>query len=447
MRLIGGNISDQAIKRISTGSAFHIGSGATAEPDHVAFGTPTSSAEFSDIVTPYGSQLQHYYNGCWDFVQWGENSVGIFYIDNSDSNKLKYVHLQFNSGTGALSSQGSEVDLGSDVTGGNAAYLGLEVDKVSSTRCLVWYLNGNSTRNVNLVTYDKDSDSVTKHGAVQTDNTSVNSTKAFNGFSHCVIDADHAFAGTTTTSNTREGTIFKFTTTQSIGTTVDSSVANAGSDFAIGLAEYDSGSSKIFDSDGRKFYGEWTHSGTTITYGQTLSTTTHGGQNYYGHETYLGYRHDIEAGRRISIASDCVMDVTRSHVAPWAACRGRVNKDIGLMHSNRWDQNTASFNTNYWNRRAVRVDYDESTYWERFVAVHRGPSNGVALLPFKVNWNTLDACPVGNNSEDLEISDTDLDGTIPSLCFITGTGKKAIFIIFPQAANQPGRYLSVPITI
>jgi hypothetical protein len=447
MRLIGGNISDQAIKRISTGSAFHVGGGATV-PSLITLGTPTTPADFSNLKSPSaGPNLRGYSDTQWDYIKWDDNSVGVFWLDYDDSYKLKYVHLQFNSSTGALSSEGSTQDQSSDLTGDSSS--SIIVDKVSSTRCLVWYMKASSTTAIHLITYDKNSDALTKHGSVQTINTTQNSVDSFRGFATAVLDADHAVAFTKRSSGHREGVIFKFTTTQSIGSFTSSGVAGT-TEMCWGIASYDSDSGKIFDTDGYALILEWTYSGTTLTYGATLFTTRiGGGTGYYAINGQ--FRHDIEAGRLLHGASANIMN--SSDYSNWIF-RGRTNKDGQKLYANPFGQNTLVYSPYHARRHPIPVSYNEDTKWEQYILIARGNTassyDQLCVFPFNFNWNVEDngASITGpNNDQDLFVSDWSCAAAADSLGFLTGTGGKALFVIgSDNPAGSAARYTSIPLT-
>ena len=249
-----------------------------------------------------------------------------------------------------------------------------------------------------MFTYDKDSDSVTKHGSVQEVIFSWNTQDAFKGWAANVLDSDHAiFMSMRATSGVRyrEGRIFKFTTTQSIGTTVNTvseGIAAPNAELDCGIVSYDSASGKIIDDDGGKGILEWTWSGTTLTFGQQLTNYTHQNGGYGQHHGWM--RHDIEAGRRIK----CLVnnDFLGNHETNprWEMYKGRstVTTTSGLISTsffpNRYGKNTTSRSVNYGSKRPALIDYNEDTYWERFVHAVRGPSTGLVLFPFKLNWNT-----------------------------------------------------------
>ena len=124
MRLIGGSVSDQAIKRVSDGSAFSA-AGGEATPDLIGFGTPTTPAAFSNIansidknwgISGLSYDTQH------ETVTWADGSIGYFFREDVSPYDIHYLHFTVDS-NGVMDTESTLVDLGGDFSAMSATNL------------------------------------------------------------------------------------------------------------------------------------------------------------------------------------------------------------------------------------------------------------------------------------------------------------------------------------
>jgi hypothetical protein len=458
MRLVGGNISDSPVKEIGDGSAFAVGGSSSEPPSLIDFGTPGTAATFSNIGgcttnMGYGHSPARSIGGKnMDICVWSPLSTSVFYVDSTDSHKLKHVRLSFNA-DGTLASEGAEQDLNSLMAIGTNKDM-ICVNKVSSTRCTLTRFKEASTTAFIVACLDLSGDSVSLHGALQTRTTTWNSTLAFVGGACTVLlDSDHlGLFAHRSDGGLPEMSIIKFTTTQSVGawtvgTDTVSWTADSGSGGG-GMADYDPDSGKVFWFDGAKMYTEWTWSGTTATYGQKLLTASEAAGWQYGNmrggEAASKFRHDIEPGRMLSASQQLWQGgATNTHFM----FAGRVTKGQRRITINPYaalvyaDSGTNQYYLSYFGHmrgESTSVDYDEDTYWERQFCPGSAGGNleaegrYVRIFPTAINWST--GAAVAITASDLQVVDMG-SGFAASLCgplcWLTGDAETTIFIIKP----------------
>ena len=478
MRLIGGNISDTPVKEIADGSAFNVGGGGASEdPSLIDIGTQTTAATFSNIGGATqnmgwstGAAIGH----CnMDICYWSSTSVSVFYVDNTDSHKLKHVRLSFNA-DGSLASESAEQDLNSLMAIGVSTDC-IVIDKVSSSRCTLTWGKEASTRSFIVACFDLSGDTISLHGALQTRTTTWNNAFAFRGACTVLLDADHlglfaqrqpANGATRDASNTGlpEMSIIKFTTTQSVGSwTVGTQTIDAynNGEGTGGCANYDADSGKVFYNDGQKVYTEWTWSGTTATYGQTLlvAPETFGfnyGQNNGGRISSK-YRHDIEPGRCLSAGANPI--VGEALAPTHFIMDGRVSKGqrrVSITPYAALEYGANSMNTYYcavfghMKGESTSVDYDEDTFWERqfMPGTSYQRAQDIRIWPTAINWKTGQTVPITTADKiDIDLG-SGFAGYCGPICFLTGTAETTIFIIKPGtiSGTELTRYVSIPFT-
>ena len=439
MRLIGGNISDSGVKRVSDGSAFNVGGGAAEAPAVMTLGTAGTAGTFSNIVdcdSPQVARRIHTQHGA---VDWGDNSKGYFFADNGDSYKLKYCHLEFNSSTGALATENSLVDLGSDLT--IASGDSIEVVRVSSTRCLVFHLDVSSPRRTQMLVYDISSDTVSKHGSIQTKNHKFDDAGSFSYWAAAVIDSDYVAVFTEEAAGKASGFIFKYTTTQSVGSEATADDGAEGANYAQGKASYDSDGSKLYNCTGVWTVYEWTTSGTTLTYSDFLGQNTTAYldlPSHYNANATKHFRHDIEPGRYLSIYNNNPfkhpIDSTTGDgggllcVGATSSTNTSNQSIVPGIYFDPYNFNAYTHITNYgWG--FVSIDYDSDTNWEKFVWVGKVDANNAGLMPINFNWKTLEVVtPTTAQCKNLGMG-TNGYGDHTPVVFKTGDNGKAIFVI------------------
>ena len=476
MRLIGGNISDTPVKEIADGSAFNVGGGGSSEPPSlIDFGTPTTVATFSNIggcTTNIGWSAGAAIGGKnMDICVWSPLSTSVFYVDSTDSHKLKHVRLSFNA-DGTLASESAEQDLNSLMAIGVNTDM-IVIDKVSSSRCTLTWCKEASTRSFVVACFDLSGDTISLHGALQTRTTTWNNAFAFRCAATCLLDADHLalFAqrqpanGATRTATNRslpEMSIIKFTTTQSVGAwTVGTGEIDylSNGQGTGGCANSDADSGKVFYNDGYKVYTEWTWSGTTATFGQTLLTAPAfgwpAGQNNGGmHATK--YRHDIEAGRCLSAGSQPIVSgpgathylmdgrVTKGQrhvtIAPYSALEYAAN-NYNLYYTSYFGHMKGESNT---------IDYDENTFWERqfMPGTSYESMEDIRIFPTAINWKTGQTVPIVPADKITFSLGSGFAGYCGPLCWLTGDAETTIFIIKPGIISGTNltQYVSIPFT-
>ena len=478
MRLIGGNISDTPVKEIADGSAFNVGGGSSEPPSLIAFGTQTTAATFSNIGAStsnigYGHGPARSIGGTnMDICVWSPLSTSVFYIDQTDSNKLKHVRLSFNA-DGTLASEGAEQDLNSIMAIGTNTDM-IQIQKVSSTRCTLTRFKEASTAAFIVACLDLSGDSVSLHGALQTRTTTWNNTHAFGGGGCTVLlDSDHLglFAQRANIGKP-EMSIIKFTTTQSVGAwqvgpdnvSWDTTYKGGG-----GCADYDADSGKVFWWDGQKMYTEWTWSGTTASFGQKLLTSHEAAGWQYGNmrggECSSKFRHDIEAGRILSVvdmsshgSTSLTYDLGSTHYM----MEGRVTQaqrrisivPYGtLLYADYGTNQYYRCGMGYMKGNSTSIDYDGDTGWERQFGAGRagGTLDGgryVRITPWAVNWKTFEAVSTAaTNLKTVDMGASFISYAAP-ICWLTGTAETTCFLIYPGdiSGTYLTRYVSIPFT-
>jgi len=443
MRLVGGNIGDSPVKNVHDGSAFAAAGGATI-PTLPTFSGEGTAAQFSNItyVTSNASLSGIAANFKMAECQWTNNSASIFWLDAADGQKLKHVRLSFTGSTGLLSAESSAQDLSANLTGTTSCTL--RIVRVSATRCVVVYLHDASARVVKFLTYDLSGDTVTLHGAVQTYTVS-NNTSAFHGMHVTKLDNDYLAFFNTQATNESALTIVKYTTTQSIGTTVLCGTAGSGT-ACYGRCSYDPVTGKIFHFDGYDMWTEWTYSGTTATFGAILFDNMNlpFGANAKNDEIHF-FRHDIDAGRMITVdqgdsdyyqlfkmfTGRTLKRGTRGGMSLHKTHYGFYQNDGGTPPG------VGASNQVYNAYMKCTIDYDEDTFWERRVLVSRHFNTAVIVLhPCVFNWDTQQLVQIeASDAEHVDMGSGNY-GINDPLPFFTGDDQTTLFIIVSDSTDD-----------
>jgi hypothetical protein len=464
-RLIGGNISDTPIKDIGDGSAFSAGV-ASSTPALVGIGTipaiGTGLTNFDEryILSATNGQNQR----CCISVKWADNDFGIFWCKNTSSYELYYLRIQTNS-DGSFLSESTKTDLSGDFTGTNGySKTQIAVKKLSASRVAVAMgFTVSGTRGIEVNVYDKSGDTLSKHGTVQDLGTpSWASDFCFAGLNIGVRDADTIGlfnAWTTTFGGYTDNDChpMKVTTTKSVGTRVDSLTSYRE---GVGGVAFTDDTGKIWTIQGTVLLGGNTLQEWTITPGATpsvASPTSYSGfqlditasfsgtevqsdsglDNGGGVGVCLVNRNDLERGRFIA--------VTNSEIEI-ANFRGVTTNKTGTRKLVFLPESGTQYGATSRGSMMVEIDYDDTTYWGRYIHVSATNSGAIFLVPFNFNWDT--GAFVLSDPDDLPYSPA--SATVSSSRLVAGVlvGSDAasnIVILYEETTAGDFRYIDVPI--
>ena len=492
MRLIGGNISDTPVKEIGDGSAFNVGGGASA-PDLVEIGTiPVEGTAASN----FDESLSHTTSGgsraCQKTtVKWSDNSFGCFWISGTSPYKLYYSHLTTNS-DGSFAAVATKVDLSGDLTEANTTNgsgnrhirSAISSVKLSASRVVINIMfAGNSSSlayGKENVVYDKNGDSVTEHGTVFNHGTPTwnpageDAATATQALCVAAVNADQGivFNNDNGTTTSIAAVPCHFTGTKTAGTLRN--VTNATLSLQSGVAFSDNSTpAKIFtvlggSGAGTRVVQEWDFTvGTTPqlagSYASAYTgfrasplssdtssdeTQTDGSFNSGGGiGVTLINKNDIERGRFLgtllaqSLSGPTDLGCHQLGFFAGVTTNGSILLDVGTMLTAG-----THMGVRYDNSRMIEIDYDDETYWGRYI--HQSATDGGAIffIPFNFNWSTFQI----TRSVAADLPQKAADVTVPNSSrvrdVLLGSSSAENFCVIYDEGGDDVRYLDVPFT-
>ena len=454
MRLIGGNISDTPVKEIADGSAFNVG-GAAGDPDLVEIGTiPAEGSAASNFDESLSHRTVSASRACQKTtVKWSDNSFGCFWISYTSPYKLYYSHLTTNS-DGSFAAVATKVDLSGDLsetaatsTAGNR-YRRAQISsvKLSASRVVVNIFFAGASASLAFgkenVVYDKNGDSVTQHGTVFDHGTpsynpaGEDAAYASQGLCVAAVTADQGivFNNDTGGGEAISAVPCHFTETKTAGTL--RTVTNAYIHYRGGVAFSDNSvPAKVFTVLGGSHTGtrvvlEWDFTvGTTPQLAGSYATHHSGFQHALsssdgsdetqtdgsfnsggGIGVSLVNRNDIERGRFIITCRDQgASGATQIGFFAGVTTNNNILYDVGFML-------TQGTHTGVRNdcSRMIEIDYDDATYWGRYIHQSATDAGAIFFTPFNFNWSTFQM----TRSVAADLPNKAADVTVPNSSYV-----------------------------
>lgn len=450
MRLIGGNISDTPVKEVGDGSAFNVG-GAAAAPALLTLGTPGSATAISQtgwatVFSRPDAWLLYGYGFKW--LQVGDQKLSCTFRHDGGAMYGGVIDLDSNGHVATVNTATALTIFDTIKTPVAAKLVPGTYD--NSPRIVVATSTRVSPREFQIGVYDL-SDSYTIHGAVIEKAGAADVNPIVEGLEVCLTGPDYGILFAKSDNIVSSATPFKFTTTQSIGSDVNTDGMPWGTGETMSFAyESEATHGKVYNIGGNGRGTEWDLTEDTTptlaltSYINASSTSVGAMAHIHGVSTHFGclVRPPVASADQ----DGAFMLVSYAGLRHWPGKRG--TNEIAWDGNNPFNVGTfippGAQLYNQHNFTFVQVDTDGD--WVRGVTVGPYGTTGLQLIPINVNPLTGEFVRGTTATTTTNIS-PHRETTLNFFAGYQGIGDSTHILIFCEDTAAAPSYLEVPVTI